>query len=335
MQEKYPIKNVIYEKENMFLSPYATFSKNTKGRAVYEEECPMRTEFQRDRDRIIYSKSFLRLKNKTQVFFSPEGDHYMTRLTHTLDVCQIARSIARSLSLNEDLAEAIALGHDLGHTPFGHAGERVLNKLCENGFKHNEQSLRVVDKIEKLNLTFEVRDGILNHKITGNPQTLEGKAVSLSDRIAYLNHDVEDAIRAGVINANDIPKEVTEILGTSSASRINAMITSVYNTSHAKNTVDMSNEVKSAMTILREFMFERVYFNSVARGEEERASNMITELYAYFKLNPDKLPKIYKELLEDNSLDTVICDYISGMTDRYAVTVFKSIFVPKIFDLNV
>lgn len=330
-----PLKEKIFERENQFLSEFATKSNKTKGRLKQEDECPMRTEFQRDRDRIIYSKAFMRLKNKTQVFFSPEGDHYMTRMTHTLDVSQIARSIARGLALNEDLTEAIALGHDLGHTPFGHAGERVLNKLSKKGFKHNEQSLRVVDVLEKegngLNLTIEVRDGILNHKMSGNPSTLEGQAVSLSDRIAYLNHDVDDAVRANVISVNDLPKNVVEILGKTSRERINTMISSVYQTSYNKNFVKVSPEVDLAMTELRNFMFDNVYMMPAAKREEERAGNMFSAMCNYFTVNPEKLPNYYKKLLETYPLDVVICDYISSMTDRYAISVFKSIFVPESF----
>ncbi len=330
-----PLKEKIFEREKQFLSKYATKSNQTKGRIKTEEECPMRTEFQRDRDRIIYSKAFMRLKNKTQVFFSPEGDHYMTRMTHTLDVSQIARSIARGLALNEDLAEAIALGHDLGHTPFGHAGERVLDKLSKKGFKHNEQSLRVVDVLEKegngLNLTQEVRDGILNHKMSGSPMTLEGQAVSLSDRIAYLNHDVDDAVRANVISVNDLPKKVIEVLGKTSRERINTMISSVYETSYDKNFVKVSKDVDEAMTELRAFMFDNVYMMPAAKREEERAGNMFSAMCNYFTANPEKLPKYYQKLLGSYPLDVVICDYISSMTDRYAITVFKSIFVPESF----
>ncbi len=329
------VKEKLYSREDAFLSKFATKSKNTKGRAYFEEPCQMRTEFQRDRDRIIYSKAFIRLKNKTQVFFSPEGDHYMTRLTHTLDVCQIARSLARGLTLNEDLAEAIALGHDLGHTPFGHAGERVLNKLCPYGFEHNKQSLRVVEVLEKdgqgLNLTFEVKDGILNHKISGNPSTLEGKCVSLADRIAYLNHDVDDAVRANLISANDLPKNVKEVLGLTSRQRINRMISSILETSFDKDYVEVGDDVKQAMTELRDFMFERVYFRKDALLQEERASNMISATYDYFLTNVDKLPENYKKLLQNYQKEQVVCDYISSMTDRYAITIFRTLFEPENF----
>ncbi len=321
-------------KELQYLSEYATKSAQTKGRARDEQKCPMRTDFQRDRDRIIYSKAFRRLKNKTQVFFSPEGDHYRTRLTHTLDVSQVARSIARGLDLNEDLAEAIALGHDLGHTPFGHSGEAVLNRLSPIGFQHNRQSLRVVDVLENdgkgLNLTFEVRDGILNHKKTGNPATLEGQAVSIADRIAYLNHDIEDAISAGLLKESELPKE-TAILGGNSRERINTMITSICNTSSGKNFVSMADEVLNATEVLRDFMFKKVYLTVEAKGEEEKADRMLTTMYEFFCKNVDALPDMYKILLDEYSLETVVCDYISSMTDRYAVYVFESLFVPKNF----
>lgn len=328
------MKERTFLKEKQFYSPYATFSDNSKGRLRYEEPCPMRTDFQRDRDRIIYSKAFRRLKNKTQVFFSPEGDHYMTRLTHTLDVAQIARSIARCLDLNEDLAEAIALGHDLGHTPFGHSGERVLAKLNPKGFEHNVQSLRVVDVLEDLNLTYEVRDGIVEHKKSGHPHTLEGKIVSLSDRIAYLNHDIDDAIRAGIITENDLPQKERKILGETSRERINSMITSIYKESYGKNDVLMEEEKKEATEKLRDFMFENVYIVPAARAEEGRAGEMLAEMYGYFRKHKEKLPEFYLKLLERYDEDTVLCDYLSSMTDRYAVYTFEEIFVPKNFILR-
>ncbi len=329
------VKELTLKKEEDYLSPYAVKSKNTLGRLKEETPCSMRTDFQRDRDRIIYSRAFIRLKNKTQVFFSPEGDHYMTRLTHTLDVSQIARSIARSLSLNEDLTEAIALGHDLGHTPFGHAGERVLSKLNENGFRHNEQSLRVVDVLENsgngLNLTYEVRDGILNHKTGTHPKTLEGQVVSLSDRIAYLNHDVDDAVRRGIIKVDELPEKVAKVLGKTSRERINVMINSAYQNSLNKNVVSLAPEVDGAMTELRNFMFEKVYMMDTAKKEEERAGNMLSCMYEYFLSHSDKLPDMYKNLLKDYDITTVICDYLSGMTDRYAIKVFTQIFIPQSF----
>ena len=335
MNDNLTVKELTYKKEEAFLSQYAVKSQNTLGRDIDEKPCSMRTEFQRDRDRIIYSLAFIRLKNKTQVFFSPKGDHYMTRLTHTLDVAQIARSISRALCLNEDLTEAIALGHDLGHTPFGHAGERVLNKLSPHGFKHNEQSLRVVSVLEKsgngLNLTKEVKDGILNHKLGTTPKTLEGRVVSISDRIAYLNHDVDDAVRAGVISQNELPSSVIKNLGRTSRERINTMITSAYTESYGKNQVALSPEVDNAMTELRNFMFEKVYMMPTAKREEERADNMLSRMYDYFKENTDKLPKMYLDLLNRFDLDTVICDYLSGMTDRFAIKTFTQIFIPQSF----
>ena len=331
------MKNLNYQKEELYFSEFAQKSNSSKGRLIEEEECPMRTVFQRDRDRILYSKSFRRLKNKTQVFLSPEGDHYRTRLTHTLDVSQVARSICRYLSLNEDLAEAIALGHDLGHTPFGHAGERCLAKLNPDGFEHNEQSLRVVDVLEKdgkgLNLTFEVRDGILNHKKTGNPITLEGQAVSLADRIAYINHDIDDAIRAGMITANDLPTGPIKVLGETSSSRINTMISSIYKMSNGKNFVKMEDEISTATDELRDFMFNNVYHINAAK-QEDRAMNMISALYGYYKAHPKKMPEFYVGLLKEYDLDRVICDYISSMTDRYAIYVFQEIFIPKGFMLD-
>jgi dGTPase len=327
------LKDRTFAIEEQFLSPYATKSKDTKGRKNEEAPCEMRTDFQRDRDRIIYCKAFLRLKNKTQVFFSPEGDHYVTRLTHTLDVAQIARSIARALCLNEDLAEAIALGHDLGHTPFGHSGERILNNLSPIGFKHSEQSVRVVDVLEKdgagLNLTFEVRDGILNHPKGGKPSTLEGRCVSLADRIAYINHDLDDAIRAGIITLKDVPKSITDVLGSTSRERINSAIKSIYNTSLGKPFVDMEESVKLASENLRSFMFEKVYFSDRAKSEEERAERMISAMYSYFLKNPDKMPKTYIHLLDSYPPEQVVCDYLSSMTDKYAVYIFDSIFIPK------
>ena len=327
------IKERTYAIEDAFLSQYACKSKDTLGRDREEEPCVMRTEFQRDRDRIIYCKSFRRLKNKTQVFFSPEGDHYITRLTHTLDVSQIARSIARTLSLNEDLAEAIALGHDLGHTPFGHSGERILDKLVPSGFKHNEQSVRVVEVLEKdgrgLNLTKEVKDGILNHPKSGAPATLERKCVSYADRVAYINPDLDDAIRAGILTENDVPKSVKKVLGKTSKERINTAISSIYRNSAGKSFVKMESEVEEASERLRSFMFERVYLSPTAKSEEEKAERMLTETYIYFVNNPEKLPHSYLKFLDKFSKEQVVCDYISSMTDRYAVYTFNKIFVPK------
>lgn len=332
------IKERRYALEEQFLSPYACRSKDTRGRARSETPCNMRTEFQRDRDRIIYSKAFLRLKNKTQVFFSPEGDHFRTRMTHTIDVSQIARSIARSLALNEDLAEAIALGHDLGHTPFGHAGERVLDSLAPGGFSHNVQSLRVVDVLEKegrgLNLTFEVRDGILNHKKSGHPATLEGRAVSVADRIAYVNHDIEDAIRAGLLREDELPEEDVAVLGATSRDRINTMISSIYENSAGENRVVMGEKEAAALEHLRSFMFEKVYITPLSRREEERAKRMLSAMYDYFIGHRDKLPRFYRGLAEQFSPEQAVCDYLSSMTDKFAVAVFNNLFVPRSWALT-
>ena len=291
------------KREHLIFSPYASFSDESRGRDRDEEPCPMRTIYQRDRDRIIHCKTFRRLKHKTQVFLAPEGDHYRTRLTHTLEVAQIARSIARALNLNEDLTEAIALGHDLGHTPFGHAGERTLNSLCPMGFAHYKQSIRVVEFLEKdgqgLNLTWEVRDGILNHRTSGNPSTLEGKAVRLSDKIAYINHDIDDGIRAGILKESDIPSEYTDVLGNSTKERLNTMISDIIMNSIGKNDLVMSEPVRKAMTELRKFMFESLYLNPTAKSEEAKADKLITELYRYYVANTDKLPDTYKRFITE------------------------------------
>lgn len=323
------------KREHLIFSPYASFSDESRGRDRDEEPCPMRTIYQRDRDRIIHCKTFRRLKHKTQVFLAPEGDHYRTRLTHTLEVAQIARSIARALNLNEDLTEAIALGHDLGHTPFGHAGERTLNSLCPMGFAHYKQSIRVVEFLEKdgqgLNLTWEVRDGILNHRTSGNPSTLEGKAVRLSDKIAYINHDIDDGIRAGILKESDIPSEYTDVLGNSTKERLNTMISDIIMNSIGKNDLVMSEPVRKAMTELRKFMFESLYLNPTAKSEEAKADKLITELYRYYVANTDKLPDTYKRFIIefDERPEQVVCDYIAGMSDQYSISKFQEIFVPK------
>ncbi len=323
------------KREHLIFSPYASFSDESRGRDRDEEPCPMRTIYQRDRDRIIHCKTFRRLKHKTQVFLAPEGDHYRTRLTHTLEVAQIARSIARALNLNEDLTEAIALGHDLGHTPFGHAGERTLNSLCPMGFAHYKQSIRVVEFLEKdgqgLNLTWEVRDGILNHRTSGNPSTLEGKAVRISDKIAYINHDIDDGIRAGILKESDIPSEYTDILGNSTKERLNTMISDIIMNSIGKNDLVMSEPVRKAMTELRKFMFESLYLNPTAKSEEAKADKLITELYRYYVANTDKLPDTYKRFITefDERPEQVVCDYIAGMSDQYSISKFQEIFVPK------
>ena len=326
------------KREHLIFSPYASFSDESRGRDRDEEPCPMRTIYQRDRDRIIHCKTFRRLKHKTQVFLAPEGDHYRTRLTHTLEVAQIARSIARALNLNEDLTEAIALGHDLGHTPFGYAGERTLNSLCPMGFAHYKQSIRVVEFLEKdgqgLNLTWEVRDGILNHRTSGSPSTLEGKAVRLSDKIAYISHDIDDGIRAGILKESDIPSEYTDVLGNSTKERLNTMISDIIMNSIGKNDLVMSEPVHKAMTELRKFMFESLYLNPTAKSEEAKADKLITELYRYYVANTDKLPDTYKRFITefDERPEQVVCDYIAGMSDQYSISKFQEIFVPKAWE---
>ncbi len=327
----------IEEIEKNNLSEYAMLSQNSKGRMNYEKPCDIRTDFQRDRDRIIHSKSFRRLKHKTQVFIAPEGDHFRTRLTHTLEVAQIGRTLARAIRLNEDLVEAIALGHDLGHTPFGHTGERVLNELNPRGFKHNKQSLRVVDFLEHkddkkgLNLTYEVRDGIKNHSGGEKSQTLEGQVVKYADRIAYINHDIDDAIRAGVIKKEDLPIECIEILGTTHGERINNMILDIINSSIGKSTIMMSEEVGKATSVLRNFMFENVYLNKDAKSEETKAEYIIEQLYTYYLKNNKALPEEHLKNYEDMDceIEDIICDYIAGTTDRYVVNLFNNIFIPK------
>jgi dGTPase len=313
------------------LSVYATKAIHSKGRTFDEPKCSIRTDYQRDRDRIIYSKAFRRLKHKTQVFISPEGDHYRTRLTHTLEVSQISRTIARSLNLNEDLAEAIALGHDLGHTPFGHSGENVLNRITPNGFRHTKQSIRVIDVLEKeggLNLTWEVRNGILNHAGSDKADTLEGQIIKFADRIAYINHDIEDAIRAGILCENDLPKKDTDILGRNSRTRINNMIVNIIESSYNKNEIRMDEKFYNSMMDIRKFMFENVYISSKAKEDEEKAMNLVESLYRYFLDNKNELPKEYSYLLDNYDLETVVADYIAGMTDRYAIRKFKEFFIP-------
>jgi len=329
------IREQLELRELEYLSPYATKSRESKGRKREEAECDLRPVFQRDRDRILHSKSFRRLKQKTQVFLLPTGDHYRTRLTHTLEVSQNARTIAKALRLNEDLVEAISLGHDLGHTPFGHAGERALNEVCPHGFRHNEQSVRVVEYIEKdgrgLNLTQEVLDGILTHQTAGEPMTLEGQIVRMSDKIAYVNHDVDDAIRGGILMEADIPPKYRKVLGNSTKERLNTITHDVIIHSMDKPTVQMSEEVEEAMQGLRKFMFDNVYRNPLAKQEEHKAVQMVQNLYAYYMDHFDKIPEEFMRLAEVNgdSKEQVICDYIAGMTDNYAVKTFQEIFVPE------
>lgn len=320
--------------EQQYLCEYAAHSADTAGRQKEEPQCDIRTVYQRDRDRILHSKSFRRLKHKTQVFLEPEGDHYRTRLTHTLEVAQNARTIARALRLNEDLTEAIALGHDLGHTPFGHAGERILNKLSSKGFQHNVQSLRVVERLEKkgegLNLTEEVRDGILNHRTDSRPSTLEGKVVRLADKIAYVNHDIDDAIRAHILYEQDIPEEFTNILGHSVRARINTMIHDVILNSDGKRDILMSDTIESAVKGLRNYMYQNVYTNPVAKAEESKAEKMIVELFHAYMKHIELLPPEYIDMINKDGEDKeqVVCDYIAGMTDRFAIYCFKQIFIP-------
>jgi len=320
------------EIEREQLSKYAMLSSETAGRVRPEEKCEIRTEFQRDRDRIIHCKSFRRLKHKTQVFLCPEKDHYRTRLTHTLEVSQIARTIARAFRLNEDLCEAISLGHDLGHTPFGHAGERVLSEVCSQGFTHYEQSVRVVEKLEKggagLNLTAEVIDGIRCHTKGEEARTMEGRIVRVADRIAYINHDIDDALRAGVLKREEIPAHLTRVLGQKRSERINTLVRSIV--AHTEEGVlSMGEEVQAAFLELHDFMFERVYFNPLAKGEEKKVPGLIAGLYNHFLENPMELPLEYQAVSWQEGMERATCDFIAGMTDRYAITLFQDLFIPK------
>ncbi len=332
------LRDIQEEIEMKNLSDFATKSRFTKGRVSKEDRCDMRTDFQRDRDRIIHCKAFRRLKHKTQVFISPEGDHYRDRLTHTLEVSQIARTISRALRLNEDLTEAIALGHDLGHTPFGHAGEKVLDRLSNNGFEHSKQSLRVVERLEKdgkgLNLTYEVRDGILNHRTKGTPHTMEGKVVQLSDKIAYINHDIDDAIRAGILSAKDIPNDITEVIGTTGSSRIDSMVRNVVANSEGKNDILVSADMKRLMADLRKFMFAKVYTDERSEIEGFKVENMIESLYDFFIKNYHIMKKEFLNLIDEGeALETVVCDYIACMTDRYSISIYKKYFIPSSWNI--
>ena len=325
------IRERIEHNERLILCDKACFSDSSLGRQKVEAPCDIRTCFQRDRDRIIHSKAFRRLKHKTQVFLSPELDHYRTRLTHTLEVAQIARTISRALALNEDLTEAIALAHDLGHTPFGHAGERALNDCSEIGFRHYEQSVRVIDILEKggkgLNLTNEVRNGVLRHTCGEEADTLEGRIVRLSDRIAYINHDISDAIRAGILCENDIPKEITDVLGHTKSARINTMVNSCI--SNGTDSIGMEAEVNENADKLLKFLYERVYLNPVAKGEEIKVDDMIKRMFSYYTTNSDKLPSEYDYIREKDGVERATLDYIAGMTDRYAVLLFSEMYIPK------
>lgn len=323
------------EREKTFLSPYAFLTSNTKGRDKICDPCPNRTDFQRDRDRILHCKSFRRLMHKTQVFFSPEDEHFRTRMTHTLEVTQISRIIARALRLNEDLCEAAALGHDLGHTPFGHSGEYAMQMFYSPDFAHYKQSIRVVERLENngegLNLTWEVKDAILNHTGSNEAATLEGKVIKLADRIAYINHDIDDAIRAGVLFIDDIPKDIINVLGRGHSERINNMVKSVISESYEKPYVKMSDEIAEATLALRSFLFENVYHNKIVKAEENKAIEMIRILFEYFVNSPEKLPALYRENCTSDGVERCVCDYISSMTDRYAIKTFRELYVPDIW----
>lgn len=328
------IRENLEQWEEEYLSPYAAKSRNSKGRRRPEEQCDIRPVFQRDRDRIIHCKAFRRLKDKTQVFLTPEGDHYRTRLTHTLEVSQNARTIARALKLNEELVEAIALGHDLGHTPFGHAGERALDRVCPLRFEHSEQSVRTVDRLEKdgqgLNLTEEVRDGIRNHQTSGTPHTLEGKVVRFSDKIAYIHHDMDDAVRAGILKETDVPAEVRAVLGSTPGERLDCFIHDIVTNSMGQNDIIMSERVVKAMRDIRQFMFERVYTNPIAKSEEAKAEALMETLYKHYMSHIDELPEEFLKLLsEGDPKEQVVCDYVGAMSDRFAIATYNDIFVPK------
>lgn len=329
------VRELYLEREKLFLSPYAFSSAATAGREHPCEPCPSRTDFQRDRDRIIHSKSFRRLMRKTQVFLSPIDEHYRTRMTHTLEVTQIARIIARSLCLNEDLAEAAALGHDLGHTPFGHAGEEVMQKCYDPSFTHYKQSLRVVEHLENngagLNLTWEVRDGIVNHTGSSLASTLEGIIIKYADRIAYINHDIDDACRAGILDNSDIPAHILEVLGNTHSKRINTLVSDIIKESTGRNEIRMSDAVGDAMMELRDFLFERVYLNPEAKSEDSKAMELLARLYEHFVKFPEQMPGIYYENTKTEPVERCACDYISGMTDRYAIDLYKELFIPNVW----
>lgn len=329
------IRENLEQWESEYLSPYACLSKNSRGRSREEEQCDIRPVFQRDRDRILHSKSFRRLKDKTQVFLTPDGDHYRTRLTHTLEVSQNARTIAKALQLNEDLVEAIALGHDLGHTPFGHAGERALNRICPFGFEHSEQSVRTVEVLEKhgqgLNLTYEVRDGIRNHQTSKTPSTLEGKIVRLSDKIAYIHHDMDDAIRANILKDEDVPKSIGAVIGHTLSERLDSFIHDIVTSSRGKNDITMSEPVANAMKEMRRFMFENVYQNPIAKGEEGKAEMLMEALYEYYLAHLDKIPRETLELMDRDGTpkEQIVCDYVGAMTDRFAIAKYEELYIPK------
>ena len=328
------IQKLLEQQEHLQLDKKAAFSDETRGRLYPEKEweTDVRTAFQRDTDRIVHCKSFRRLMHKTQVFLNPEGDHYRTRMTHTIEVARIARTVARALNLNQDLAEAIAMGHDLGHTPFGHAGEDALSDCIGAPFRHNEQSLRVVDTLEKdgqgLNLTYEVRMGILGHTGPHIPETMEGQIVRRSDQIAYVNHDIDDAIRAGVLENSDIPRAISDILGTRHSQRINTLTCDMIQTSMEAGQIMLSPQVDRALADLRAFMFEKVYRNPVVKGEEAKAKDILKRMYEYYYENPDALPEDFQPQLSFDGMERTVCDYIAGMTDNYAVDKYTQLFIP-------
>lgn len=323
------------QREKEVLSPFAFLSANTKGRVRPAEPCMYRTEFQRDRDRIIHSKTFRRLMHKTQVFFAPMDEQFRTRMTHTLEVTQIARSIARALRLNEDLTEAIAMGHDLGHTPFGHAGEEAMRRCFDPDFAHYKQSLRVVDFLEKngagLNLTYEVRDGIVNHTGDHMASTLEGVIVKYADRIAYINHDLDDAFFAGILSKNDIPKPLSPFFAREYSYRVDTMVNAVIEASMDKNEIGMIPEIGEAMEEMRHFLFDHVYKNSPAKHEEGKAVELLCRLYEHYVAHPEGLPAFYRDHMEKEGVGRMVCDYISGMTDQFAIATYRDLFIPEVW----
>lgn len=333
------VNELFCEREKATLSPRAFLTSNTRGREFSCEPCPNRTDFQRDRDRILHSKSFRRLMHKTQVFLFPVGEHYRTRMTHTLEVTQIARIISRALMLNEDLCEAAALGHDIGHTPFGHAGEVVMRQCFSPDFSHYQQSLRVVEKLENngkgLNLTWEVRDGIVNHTGDNMASTLEGVIVKFADRIAYINHDIDDACRARVMSIEDIPKDIIKVLGNGHSTRINTMVTAVIDGSADSDSIQMTSEVGEATMELRDFLFKHVYLNPIAKSEDEKAQDLLCRLFDYYERHPEKMPEsFYNNIEKEGSVKRCVCDFISGMTDRYAIDLYKELFVPSVWSVS-
>ncbi len=329
------ISDLLCEREHRYLSPFASMTDQSRGRERPTSPCPNRTEYQRDRDRIIHARSFRRLMHKTQVFLFPIDEHYRTRMTHTLEVTQVARVMARALALNEDLTEAIALGHDLGHTPFGHAGEVAMRRCFDPSFSHAEQSLRVVDFIENdgkgLNLTWEVRDGIVNHSGSARAATPEGRLVKFADRIAYINHDIDDACHAGILSVEDIPSQISEVLGSGYSERLDSMISSVIRASKDSPEISMEPEVMEAAESLREFLISRVYRHPMARRGDEKAIGTLCQLFDHFVEHPEEMPAFFYRNCEKDGIRRSVCDYISGMTDRYAINIFEKLFVPDMW----